>query len=319
MTKVLILLTLPEDIRVQYRDRLRAAFPQLDVTLVDHHSKATPLMGDIDVLITFGPMMADAVMANARQLKWVQALGTGVDNLIDLPSLPKGVAMTSMHGIHGPALSEAAFASMLLLSRRMHRSVRAQDKRLWDRWPSTLLHNKTVGIFGVGAIASALAPRCKAFGMKVVGISSSPRPVTGFDEMRPRDPLAAVVGDLDYFVLLTPLTDGTRGIVGKQVLHALKPTSFLVNLARGGVVDEPALVEVLRERRIAGAAIDVFLQEPLPPDSPFWGLDNAFLTPHLGGFCDVYVDHAMPIIETNMRHFLAGTIPQMTNLVTAGS
>ena len=318
MTRALILLTLPEDIRVQYRDRLRAAFPGIDVTLVDHHSKATPLMPEVDVLITFGPMMVDAVVANAKRLRWIQALGTGVDNLIDLPSLPKGVALTSTHGIHGAPLSEAAFGAMLQLSRRLHRAVRSQDKRIWDRWPNTLLHGKTVGILGVGAIAEELSPRCKAFGMKVVGISSSPRAVAGFDEMRPRDPLSEVVGDLDYFVLLTPLTAATRGIVGAQVLAALKPTSFLINLARGGVVDEDALLVCLRERRIAGAAIDVFVEEPLPPTSPFWALDNAVLTAHLGGFCDVYVDRAMPIIEANMRCFLDGRIADMTNLVQAG-
>lgn len=318
MTKVVILLTLPEEVRNQYRARLLARFPELEVVIADHHSKAVPLMGDADVLITFGPMMADAVVANARKLRWIQALGTGVDNLVDLPSLPKGVIVTNTHGIHGAPLSEAAFAAMLLLSRRMHRSVRAQDKRLWDRWPSTLLYDKTVGIFGVGAIAEELAPRCKAFGMRVVGISSSPRPVAGFDEMRARDPLKEAVRDLDYLVLLTPLSPATRGVVDANVLTAMKPSAFLVNLARGGVVDEEALVETLRARRIAGAAIDVFLQEPLPPEHPFWGLDNAFLTPHLGGFCDVYVDRAMPIIEANMAAFLAGEPGRMVKVVQAG-
>ena len=315
MTNVLILLTLPEDIRVQYRDRLRAAFPQLTVDLADHNSRVDPYIGKADVLITFGPMLVDRVFAEAKQLKWVQALGTGVDNLIDLPSLGKDVIVTNLHGIHGPPVSEAAIASMLLLSRRMHHSVRAQDKRQWGRWPSALLHNKTVGIFGVGAIAEALAPRCKALGMKVVGISSSVRPVAGFDEMRARDPLSATVGDLDYFVLLTPLTPATRGIVDAKVLAAMKPTSYMVNLARGGVVDEMALAETLKQRRIAGAAIDVFVEEPLPQTHPFWDLDNVFLTPHLGGFCDVYVDHAMPVIEANMRAFLAADPSRMINLV----
>ncbi len=318
MTNVLILLTLPEDIRNQYRDRLRAAFPDVTVSLADHHSRVDPYIGEADVLITFGPMLVDRVFAEAKRLKWVQALGTGVDNLIDLPSLRKDVTVTNLHGIHGAPVSEAAIASMLLLSRRMHHSVRAQDKRQWGRWPATLLHNKTVGIFGVGAIAEALAPRCKAFGMKVVGISSSVREVSGFDEMRLRDPLANAVRDLDYLVLLTPLTPATRGIVDANVLAAMKPTSFLVNLARGGVVDEMALAATLQRRGIAGAAIDVFLQEPLPPEYPFWDLDNTFLTPHLGGFCDVYVDHAMPVIETNLRAFLAGEKSRMVNVVQAG-
>ena len=149
MTNVLILLTLPEDVRVQYRDRLKAKFPELNVDLVDHHSKVDPFAGQADVLITFGPMLVDRVFALSKRLKWVQALGTGVDNLIDLPSLPKDAIVTNLHGIHGPPLSEAAFAAMLLLSRRMHQSIRAQDKRQWARWPSALLNGKTVGVLGV--------------------------------------------------------------------------------------------------------------------------------------------------------------------------
>lgn len=317
MTNVLILLTLPEDVRVQYRDRLRALFPQLQVDLVDHHSKVDPFAPNADVLITFGPMMVDRVYQLGQKLKWVQALGTGVDGITDLPSLPKDAIVTNLHGIHGPPLSEAAFGAMLLLSRRMHHSVRAQDKRQWARWPSTLMNGKTVGIFGVGAIAADLAPRLKAFNMKVVGITSGVRAVPGFDEMRSSASLADAVRDLDYLILLTPLTPATRGSVDHKVLAAMKPTSFLVNLARGGVVDETALLDTLRNRRIAGAAIDVFVQEPLPPEHGFWELDNVFITPHLGGFNDQYVDHAMPVIEQNMRAFLAGTAPAgMMNVVS---
>ncbi len=315
MTNVLILLTLPEDVRNAYRDRLRAKFPDVKVDLVDHNSKVDPYMPEADVLITFGPMLVDRVFQQAKSLKWVQALGTGVDNLVELTSLPPDAVITNLHGIHGPPVSEAAIASMLLLSRRMHHSVRAQDKKQWGRWPATLLHNKTVGILGVGVISEALAPRCKVFGMKVVGITSTPRNVAGFDEMRVRDPLHASVGDLDYFVLLTPMSSATRNIVNAEVLAAMKPTSYLINLARGGVVDEAALLATLQQRRIAGAAIDVFVQEPLPQDHGFWDLDNAFLTPHLGGFCDVYIDHAMPVIETNMRAFLAGNRAGMVNVV----
>jgi phosphoglycerate dehydrogenase-like enzyme len=315
MTNVLILLTLPEEVRTAYRNRIKALFPELSVNVVDHRSKVGPYIATTDVLITFPPMIADEVLRDAIRLKWVQAMGTGVDNLIDLPSLRDDVAISSMHGIHGPPVSEAALASMLALSRRLPRAVRSQDEHKWDRWPPTLLHNKMVGIFGVGVIAEALAPKCKAFGMTVVGISSSPRKVAGFDRMVPREALVEAVRDLDYFVLLTPLTTETRGLVGAEVLAAMKPTSFLVNLARGGVVDETALLKVLQQGGIAGAALDVFVEEPLPPDHPFWSLKNVIITAHLGGFCDVYVDLAMPIIEANMRCFLAGTVDKMINIV----
>ena len=249
-------------------------------------------------------MLTAKVIEQAADLKWIQTLGTGVDNLADQAALRKDVIVTNVRGIHGPPVSEAALAAMLALARNLPGAVRAQDARQWRRWPAQLLHNKTVGIFGVGAIAEALAPKCKAFGMRVVGVSSAPREVPGFDGMYPRDELLRVVGDFDFFVLLTPLTAATRNCIDAEVFAAMKPTSFLVNLARGGVVDEPALVEALNAKRLAGAALDVFNEEPLPADHPFWSMQNVIITTHQGGFCDVYIDYAWPTVETNMRRFL---------------
>ncbi|MGA8078449.1 MAG: D-2-hydroxyacid dehydrogenase [Xanthobacteraceae bacterium] len=315
MTNLLILLGLTPEIRTQYRDRLQARFPDVAMTLVDHHSKVGPHIAAADALVTFTPMMTAKVLEQADNLKWIQTLGTGVDNLIDQPTLRKDVIVTNVRGIHGPPVSEAALATMLALARNLPGAVRGQDAREWRRWPAQLLHNKTVGIFGVGLIAETLAPMCKAFGMRVVGVSSSPRAVAGFDRMHGRDELTQVVGDFDFFVLLTPLTPATRNSIGAKVLAAMKPSSFLINLARGGVVDELALVEALREKRIAGAALDVFNQEPLPADHPFWAMENVIITTHQGGFCDVYMDYALPTVETNMRAFLSGNVGAMINVV----
>ena len=315
MANLLILLSLPEPVRYQYRDRLQRGFPELKIDVVDHRSKAAPLIADVDALLTFTPMMADELLRDAVKLKWIQTLGTGVDNLIDLPSLRKDVIITNVHGIHGAPVSEAALAAMFALSRDLPRFVRNQERREWARWPARLLDGKTVGIFGLGVIAEALAPKCKALGMRVVGISSAPRKLAGFDQIVARDDLVAAMRDLDYFVLLTPLTPQTRGIIGLEVLAAMKHTAYLVNLARGGVVDEAALLDVLARRAIAGAALDVFAQEPLPSDHPFWALDNVIISTHQGGFCDVYPDLALPTVEANMRCFLAGDTDHMINVV----
>jgi D-2-hydroxyacid dehydrogenase (NADP+) len=260
-------------------------------------------------------MMTGKVLEQAESLKWIQTLGTGVDNLIDQPALRRDIIVTNVRGIHGPPVSEAAIAAMLALARNIPGAVRGQDAQEWRRWPAQLLHNKTVGIFGVGLIAEVLAPLCKAFGMHVVGISSAPRAVAGFDRMHGRDELLRVVGGFDFFVLLTPLTAATRNSIGASALAAMKRSSYLINLARGGVVDEPALVEALRAGRIAGAALDVFNEEPLPSDHLFWSMQNVLITTHQGGFCDVYIDYALPTVETNMRAFLSGNIGGMINVV----
>jgi len=315
MTNLLILLAMPEPVRNQYRDRVRARFPELNVNLVDHHSKVGPHIAAADALLTFAPMLSDQVLQSAARLKWVQALGTGVDNLVDRPCLRKNVIVTNVHGIHGPPVSEAAIAAMLALARDLPRAIRAQERRHWLRFPAQLLHDKTVGIFGIGAIAEALAPKCKVFGMRVVGVSSAPRALPGFDRMHASGELAAVAGEFDFFVLLTPLTARTRNCIDANVFAALKPSSFFINLARGGVVDEAALLAALRGGRIAGAALDVFNEEPLPADHPFWSMENVIITTHQGGFCDVYIDHAWPTLETNMRCFLNGDIGGMVNVV----
>jgi D-2-hydroxyacid dehydrogenase (NADP+) len=201
------------------------------------------------------------------------------------------------------------------LARDLPRSTRAQDRGEWERWPAQLLDGATVGILGVGLIAEYLAPICKQFGMTVIGISGSPRAAKGFDKVVARDDLMKVVPELDFLVALAPLTPETRGIVGEKVLAAMKPSAYLINVARGGVVDEKALMAALESGKIAGAALDVFSEEPLPAASPLWKTKNITLFPHLGGFSVGYEDRAMPTIEGNMRKFFAGDLKSMINIV----
>lgn len=300
---------------MQYYARLRSAFPDLTIHLVDHHSKVDPYIESANILMTYGPMLGDHVVRDAVNLKWIQALGTGVDNLIDLPSLRPGVLITNIHGIHGAPMSEAAIMAMLALSRDFPRILRNQDRHVWERWPARLLNEKTLGILGIGAIAEALAPRCKSLGMTVVGISSAKREVAGFDRVYGREELVLAVSGLDFFVVLTPYSAATRNIVGAAVFSAMKPGSYFINLARGGVVDEDALINALEGGQIAGAALDVFNQEPLLEDHPLWRTKNVIITPHLAGFHDGYAAHALPVVEENMRRFLAGDIANMINVV----
>ena len=312
---VLLLLALPEATRAQYLERLRTAFPDLAIDLVEHHSKVGPYIGDADVLITFGAHMADHVLAEGTRLRWVQALGTGVDGITDSPALREGVIVSNLHGLHGPAVSECVIAGMLALARQLRRASTNQTQARWQRFPVSLLKGKTVGILGVGAIAEELAPRCAALGMHVVGISSAQCEVPGFERMWPREQLTDAATELDYLVLLTPYAPQTHGIVSAAVLDAMKPSSFLINVARGGVVDEPALIAALRDGGIAGAALDVFAEEPLPSDHPFWTMENVVVTPHTAGFHVGYADDALPIVEENIRRFIAGDVAGMTNVV----
>ncbi len=315
MHNVLILTEVQEGMRARYKAMLLERFPQLTINVVGHHNDVGPYVATTDILLCFSPPMADHVVRDAPKLRWIQALGTGVDNIVDLPSLGKDVVVTNVRGIHGPPVSEATLAYMLSLARDLPRATRAQDKAEWERWPAALLSGKTVGILGVGLIAEYLAPICKMLGMTVIGISGSPRATKGFDRMVHRDELVKVAPELDFLVALTPLTPETRGIVGGKVFAAMKPTAYVVNVARGGVVDEAALIAALQAGKIAGAALDVFAQEPLPASSPLWKTKNVTIFSHLGGYSQGYEDRAMPTIAGNMAKFLVGDLKSMINIV----
>jgi phosphoglycerate dehydrogenase-like enzyme len=315
MPNLLILTEVQESMRARYKQMLLERFPQLTINVVGHHSLVDPYIAETDILLCFSPPMADHVVRDAPKLKWIQALGTGVDNIIDLPSLGKEVLVTNIRGIHGAPVSEATVAFMLSLARDMPRTVHAQDRSAWERWPSQLLAGKTVGILGVGLIAEYLAPICKAFGMTVVGITGSPRETASFDRMVARSDLLKIAPELDFLVVLIPLSADTRNIINADVFKAMKRSAYLVNVARGGVVDEDALIAALDAGEIAGAGLDVFSQEPLPSDSPLWRTKNITIFPHLGGYSQGYEDRAMPAIAHNMARFLEGCPKDMINVV----
>jgi phosphoglycerate dehydrogenase-like enzyme len=319
MTKVLVYLPMlpPAEAKRCY-DFVCGEFPALDVARADKLGEVDPHIGEAEILITFGAHLgldAESILGRGKKLQWVMALGTGVDHITDVPALRLEAMVTNMHGMHGVPMTEAALSLMLAAAREMPRMLRQKERHHWERYGSRLLYGKTVGIFGIGAIAAVLGPVCKAFGMKVVGISSAKRDVPGFDRMVHRDDLAEVIAEFDHFVILTPLTDETRNIVDAKMLAAMKPSAFLINLARGGIVDEAALIDALKAKRIGGAAIDVFVKEPLPADHPFWAMENVILSPHIGAFNADYVSQVLPFVKENLTHYLAGDRDRMINVV----
>jgi len=297
----------------EYRRALEPEFPELVIRACKTENEVGDFIEKAKFLLTFN--ISDLLIRKAVNLEWIQALGTGVDAILGLPSLPKGVLVTSTRGIHGPQMSELAVLLMLALTRRFPDTVRNQDKSVWDRWPAELLWMKKVGIFGLGAVGEEIALRCKAFGMTVYGINRSGRGVDAVDRMFGLDGLLTVAREVDYFIVAVPLTPETRGMVGAEVVSAMKPTAFLLNLARGPVVDEKALIRALESRTIAGAGLDVFDEEPLPQGHPFWKMKNVIVTPHVGGTSTFYVSQVLPIFRENLRRYLKGERHALINVV----
>lgn len=287
-----------------YAAELRRSVPGPDYIAAPDLDKAMADAPRAEVLIGLAPKLPPALIAAMTRLEWIQALTTGIDNL----DPPEGVAITNCHGIHGPQMSELAVLLMLSGLRRFPQMLAAQRRAEWNRQPQPLLWGKTACIVGLGAIAEHLAGLLAAFGMNVTGVSSGRSAAPGFARIYPREALPVAASEADFLILLTAYGPATHHIVDAQVIAAMKPSAHLINLSRGGCLDEAALSEALRQDRIAGAALDVFSQEPLPPTSPLWHMPGLTITPHIGGFSDNYPSQALPIIARNLADYLAGGI-----------
>ncbi|MDE2368103.1 MAG: D-2-hydroxyacid dehydrogenase [Burkholderiales bacterium] len=309
----------PEASAASFSDMARAALPGLDLVAVDGKEAAMAHAADCEAMIGHHFQFDDALVARAPRLRWIQSLTTGTDHILTLRSLAPEVIVTSTRGMHGPQMSKLIFLHMLALARDFPRMQRNQAAAVWQRWPQPLLWGKTAVIVGVGAIAEALAPRCKAFGMAVHGVSGTPRAVQGFDQVHARRDIAAAAALADFLLVIVPLSAQTENLIDAHVLAAMKPGAYIVNAARGGVLDETVLLASLRAGRIAGAGLDVFRQQPLPADSPWWHEPKVIVTPLVGGMSDIYLQQAFPIVEANLRHFIAGRSDAMHNIVDRGA
>jgi D-2-hydroxyacid dehydrogenase (NADP+) len=310
-TKVLIV-----DVHAEmYRDRLRAEFPALHFALFHKAAEVTGDLSDIDVMIMFGIEVRDFMLSGAPRLQWIQSLATGVDHFLRCRSLKPDVLITSGRGIHGPPMREQVVYLMMAASRDAVRQVGDMKAHFWERRLWSTLHGKTAAIVGIGVVGIAIAELLKAFGMRVVGVTRTPRDVACFDQMVPTDRLVDAARDADYLINVLPASEDNIAIFDARIFSAMKPTAYYISAGRGQTVDDAALLAALRERRIAGAGLEVFQTEPLPADSPFWDLPNVFITPHIGGYVVEYEDFILPLVVDNMRLFLAGRHSEMQNIV----
>jgi phosphoglycerate dehydrogenase-like enzyme len=271
-----------------------------------------PILRGTEVILT-NPIVPDDIISSAPALKWLQLTSAGVDRLLDAPVVRSHVTVTTASGIHAVPISEYVIGAMLAFAKGFPRAMRAQRERAWrPYWPEEL-EQKTVGILGMGAIGARVALLCRAMGMRVLAMRRSVKHrMTGdgtgdpsVHEMLPPSELAYLLSESDYVVAAVPLTGETRGMIGEEQLRAMKPSAVIINIARGAIIDEQALVRALRESWIAGAALDVFQPEPLPAESELWGLENVILTPHISGGTPRYMARAVELFCENLRRYLA--------------
>jgi len=312
VTKLLIL----EKFADVYERALTKQFSGLAISKAAAMPDVAADLATIDVLFAFGIAIDDAFIARAKNLKWIASLATGVDHFLRCPSLKPETILTSARGIHGPAMRETVAALMLALTRDAARLVRNKDAHRWDRgarWP--LLAGKTAVVVGIGVSGIAIGELLKAFGMRVIGLTRTPRDIAGFDATVPTERLGEIAAEADFLINVLPGSAENHGLFSRAVFAAMKPTAYFINVGRGETVDEAALIESLKTKRIAGAGLDVVQNAPLKPDSPFWDLPNVFIAPQVGGYFIGYEEHALPLLIDNMRRFLTGRFGEMENVV----
>jgi phosphoglycerate dehydrogenase-like enzyme len=307
----------PPDLQV-YQAAMAEALPpgRVALHLAASEEAALHACADCTALVAKAHAVSRRLILAMPQLDWIQALTTGTDHLEKI-GVPPDICITSMRGIHGPQMSELAMMLMLALARGLPRMLESQAASRWERRPQPILQGKTVLVVGIGAISEALAMRCIAFGMRVIGASGRAGAVEGFAEILPYERLGEAAAQADFMVVVTPYTAATHHIVNEAVIARMKPTAFLINIARGNVVDEAALLSALSAGRIAGAGLDVFSSEPLPADNPFWSMPNVIVTPHIGGMSDSYAHQAAATLAANVAAYCAEGVPAL-NVVRKG-
>ncbi len=287
---------------------------QTEIVCITNSDDFLAHLEEADILCSY--WVPDNWRSLAPRLRWLQCAGAGIDGLESTGILQadSGVIVTTAVGIHGVTIGEYVFGSMLMFNRTWPEMVRLQDRHIWPRSANWYklggreLDNQTVGIVGLGSIGRRVAHLAKAFGMQVLATRRSLNDTEqepNVDRLYPITQLHDMLRLSDYVILAVPLTPETEHLIGEAELRSMQPHTYLVNVARGKVVDEKALIRALKEGWIAGAGLDVTEEEPLPADSPLYALPNVLLTPHISGVSVRYDERLTEIFATNLRRFRA--------------
>jgi D-2-hydroxyacid dehydrogenase (NADP+) len=292
--------------------RLQQEFPQVNVVHLPDYKRVDQEILDTEIAITWS--IRPAQIAAAKKLRWIHSPAAAVHQLIFPELVNSDIILTNAREVHGPVVAEHVIALLFALAKKIPGSVRLQEEHvwgqqiLWDERPRLReVAGATVGLIGLGSIGRAVAKSAKALGMRVVAAREHPEKGSeGADAIFGPAQIDEVFSQADYIVLAAPVTTGTKAIANAERLALMKPDACLINVGRGPLVDEPALATALREKKIGGAALDVFPKEPLPADSPLWDVPNLLITPHTAALTDKLWERHYALFSQNLRRYLKG-------------
>jgi len=293
-------------------ERLRTEFPQVEVIFSAKKSDDEQALRGADVLI--GWSLPPEQLRAAKSLRWIYSITAAVDQFLYPELISRDIALTNAGSVHGPVVAEHAIAMLLALARRLPAAVHYQQRRkwameaIWSEQPRPReVRSASLVVVGLGSIGAEVASMAAALKMHVIGVREHPeRGTAGANEVVGYGALDSVIARGDFVVLAAPLTERTRHVIDGRRLQLFKPSAFLINVSRGALVDEAALVKALRERRIAGAALDVFEQEPLSRWSPLWKMAQVLITPHTAFLTENVWQRHYEVFAANLKRYLAG-------------
>jgi phosphoglycerate dehydrogenase-like enzyme len=306
MRTILINLELDRLSEVQL-EQIRAAAPDMHVLWTSDTGQIEAALEDIEIAVGGFPHQ---LLPRAHSLRWMQQWGAGADWLLRVPEAAKmDFVLTSASGVHAIPISEQILAYLLAFARGLHRAICAQVRHEWHRETKETLFElagQTLLLIGVGAIGARTAEIAAALDMHVLGVRRDPSlDAPGVEAMYRPEQLLDILPEADIVVITAPLTHETQGLIGERELQAMKPTAYIVNIGRGGTIQEDVLIHALQEGWIAGAGLDVFATEPLPADSPLWDMENVIMTGHYAGMTPRYDERALAIFLANLKRYRA--------------
>jgi len=282
----------------------KSAFPERKICALHSESELKASIENIEVIFVFRPPRG--VWSGAKRLRLIQTAGAGVDSVLPAPDLPQEVRITNARSVAGNQMAEHALTMILAFAKQLPKAMENQGSRRWERYVPTSLVDKTCSIIGLGAIGRVVAERARQFGMRVIGIQRKPKNCVHTDEVLPPEHTDRALREADYVVVILPLTPKTRNFMNGALLLNMKQDAVLINISRGGIVDETTVANMLREGRLRGAAFDVFQEEPLPESSNLWTIPNLIITPHVAGGVPDYMERVLEIFTDNVRRLENG-------------
>ena len=291
---------------------VQARYPQVEFVRVTEESELPAALADADVF--FGFHFPPELFEGARRLRWIHSAAAGVEANLFPAMVASDVVLTNASGLHAVNIPEHALGMLCALARNLHVAQRLKAERRWDRFAAISagggfrqLAGSHLAVLGAGAIGLGLVRLGRGLGMRVRVMRRRPeRPIEGTDAVVGPGDLHELLGWADFVVVATPLTPDTHHLIDARALGAMKSSAYLVNVGRGEIIDDAALIDALRNGAIAGAGLDVFVEEPLPSDHPYWTLDTVILTPHVSGYLPDFFARAFEIFLGNLDRFLAG-------------